>query len=204
MTSSATRFPAGGQPNPYCAAFVPHTGEVIEQERGFRAEDVESISLSVRFQAFSTVAMGDLTWNKEFELMCPDNPLGELDLYLVSHHGSHTSGAEVLVHATRGRAAVMNNGPRKGGAVQTFEILAAAPGAPDLWQNHYSVEGGDTHNRDEQFIANLDEGAPIPGRTSDIPVHMGTSYWTKIVADRDGGFSVTNTRNGFTKTYPVP
>ena len=54
--------------------------------------------------------MGDLKWNKEFELMCPGNPLGEVDAYLVSHHGSDTSGSAALVHALRPRAAIMNNG----------------------------------------------------------------------------------------------
>ncbi len=191
----------GGQPNPYCQGFTFHTGEVIEQEATYRAEDVQSLSLSVRFGDFRTAAMGDLTWNKEYELMCPNNPLGKLDLYLVSHHGSHTSGSEALVHALRPRVAVMNNGPRKGGAVQTFQILAALPGLEDLWQNHYSVEGGSEHNQSERFIANLDEGAPIPGRSSPAPVHIGTGFWTKISADADGSFTVTNSRNGFTKRY---
>jgi beta-lactamase superfamily II metal-dependent hydrolase len=71
--------------------------------------------------------MGDLTWNKEAELMCPINTIGTMDAYLVSHHGSDTSGSEVLVHALEPRVAIMNNGPRKGGSVRTFEILAGTP-----------------------------------------------------------------------------
>ncbi|WP_238314575.1 ComEC/Rec2 family competence protein, partial [Methylobacterium crusticola] len=87
--------------------------------------------------------MGDLNWNKEHPLMCPDDKVGPIDLYLVSHHGSETSGSKALVHAIAPRSAIMNNGPRKGGAVQTFEILAAADNPPDLWQNHYSIPGGE-------------------------------------------------------------
>jgi hypothetical protein len=33
------------------------------------------------------------------------------------------------------------------------------------------------------------------------PAHNGTAYWIKLSAHQDGSFSVTNTRNGFTKTY---
>jgi hypothetical protein len=38
-------------------------------------------------------------------------------------------------------------------------------------------------------------GAPPP------PVHNGTAYWIKVSAQQDGSFTVTNARNGFTKTY---
>jgi hypothetical protein len=32
-------------------------------------------------------------------------------------------------------------------------------------------------------------------------VHNGTAYWFKISAQQDGTFTVSNTRNGFSKTY---
>jgi hypothetical protein len=147
--------------------------------------------------------MGDLTWNKEYELMCPVNPLGVVDAYLVSHHGSDTSGSAALVHALRPRAAIMNNGPRKGGAVQTFRILEASPGLEDLWQNHYSVPAGSQLNRPEAFIANLDDGSSVTNASSATPpVHMGPAHWIKMSASADGGFVITNTRNAFTKRYP--
>jgi hypothetical protein len=146
--------------------------------------------------------MGDLNWSKEFDLMCPANPLGDVDVYFVSHHGSDTSGSAALVHALRPRAAIMNNGPRKGGAVQTFQILGQSPGLEDVWQNHYSVPGGSQHNRPDAFIANLDQGsvpaAAPPGAAS---VHMGPSHWIKLAAHADGSFAISNSRTGFTKRY---
>ena len=150
-----------GASNPFCADFTPHGTDITS--RAADGGDSRSVSLFVTYGRFRTVIMGDLTWNKEFELMCPTNPLGDVDVYLVSHHGSDTSGSASLVHALRPRAAIMNNGPRKGGAIQTFQILGRLPGSVDLWQNHYSVPGGKEHNRPEAFIANLDEGAPLPG-----------------------------------------
>jgi hypothetical protein len=63
------------------------------------------------------------------------------------------------------------------------------------------------------FIANLiDEqppvmpiaamAAPQPGSGAPPPpVHNGTAYWIKLSAQQDGSFTVTNARNGFSKTY---
>ena len=161
------------------------------------------MSLLLTYGNFRTIIMGDLTWNKEFDLMCPANPLGTVDVYLVSHHGSDTSGSAALVHALQPRVAIMNNGPRKGGAIQTFQILNASPGFEDLWQNHYSVPGGSQHNRPEAFIANLDEGSPLAGAAPGAaPVHMSAAHWIKMTARADGGFTITNSRTGFTKRYP--
>ena len=190
-----------GQPNPLCATFKPQGPEITS--RAGDAGDGRSVSLSITYGRFRTVIMGDLNWNNEFDLMCPANRLGEVDVYLVSHHGSDTSGSPALVHALRPRAAIMNNGPRKGGAVQTFQILAASPGLEDLWQNHYSVPGGSQHNRPEAFIANVDEGTRLPGAAADAaPVHMGPANWIKVSAGADGGFTITNSRSGLAKRYP--
>jgi hypothetical protein len=146
--------------------------------------------------------MGDLTWNKEAELMCPINTIGTMDAYLVSHHGSDTSGSEVLVHALEPRVAIMNNGPRKGGSVRTFEILAGTPELEDLWQIHYSVLASAAQNSPREFIANLGEGAPVEGAAAaGVPVHMGSANWIVLSARADGRFTVTNTRNQYRKAY---
>jgi beta-lactamase superfamily II metal-dependent hydrolase len=186
-----------GAPNPHCAAFRFQGPEITS--RAGDAEDSASVSLHLTYGEFRTVIMGDLNWNDEYDLMCPNDKLGRVDLYLVSHHGAETSGSPALVYPLAARAAIMNNGPRKGGAVQTFEILRAAPGLEDLWQNHYSVAGGAEHNRPESFIANLDTGAvAVEGQP---PVHLGAAAWIEVAASADGSFTVTNGRNGFTKRY---
>ncbi len=200
---SVLKAPLSGQgaANPFCADFKPHGPDITS--RAADGGDSRSVSLFLTYGRFRTIILGDLTWNKEFELMCPANPLGEVDVYLVSHHGSDTSGAAALVHALRPRAAIMNNGPRKGGAIQTFQILGRLPGSVDLWQNHYSVPGGKEHNRPEAFIANLDEGAPLPGaKPGAAPVHTGAAHWIKVAARADGSFTISNSRTDFTKQYP--
>src|ERR1700730_2854152 len=59
-------MPGAGAPNPYCASFKP--GEA-------NAEDPMSVGVYVTFGKFRTVHLGDMTKNKEFELMCPNNRL---------------------------------------------------------------------------------------------------------------------------------
>jgi beta-lactamase superfamily II metal-dependent hydrolase len=195
-----TPLPGAGRANALCAGFKPQ-GPAITS-RAADAEDSRSVSLFITHGTFRTIIMGDLTWNREYDLVCPNNKLGDVDVYLVSHHGSDTSGSEALVHALRPRAAIMNNGPRKGGAIQTFQILDAFPGAMDLWQNHYSVVAAQ-HNRPESFIANLEEGSSSTAAAAAAsPVHMGPAHSIKLSANRDGSFTITNSRNGLTKRYP--
>ncbi len=195
-------LPGQGAANPFCADFKPHGTDITG--RAADGGDSRSVSLFLTYGRFRTIILGDLTWNKEFDLMCPTNPLGDVDVYLVSHHGSDTSGSGALVHALRPRAAIMNNGPRKGGAIQTFQILDRLPVSVDLWQNHYSVPGGKEHNRPEAFISNLDEGAPLPGaKPGAAPVHTGAAHWIKVAARADGSFTISNSRTGFAKQYPA-
>ena len=140
----------------------------------------------ISFGRFRMLDLGDLTWNKEHGLVCPNNLLGAIDLYLTTHHGLDQSGADVLVHAIRPRVAVMNNGATKGGIPSAWQIVRDAPGLQDIWQVHRAVNADAAHNAPEQFIANLDET---------------TAFGLKVSAERDGSFVVTNARNGQTKKY---
>src|ERR1700681_2830243 len=100
-------LPGAGAPTPYCASFKPGENN---------AEDPMSVGVYIRFGKFRTVHLGDLTKNKEFELMCPNTRIGAIDLLLGLHHGVSSSSSEVMIHATHPRVAIMNNGTRKGGA----------------------------------------------------------------------------------------
>ena len=143
--------------------------------------------------------------------MCPANRVGVVDLFVVSHHGQAISNAEVLVHALHPRVAIMNNGTRKGGQPDAMKILHSSPGLEDLWQMHFSLLSGQEYTVPGMFIANgIDEQptsmpvapmqAPQPGGPP-APVHNGQAYWFKVSAQPDGSFTVTNSRNGFTKRY---
>ena len=121
-----TSLPGAGKPNPYCASFKPQDPD--------KTENAQSVGSIVTFGKFRVAHLGDLTVNKEFDLMCPANRLGTVDLFVVSHHGQAISNSAVLVHALQPRVAVMNNGTRKGGQPDAMKILHTSPGLEDLWQ----------------------------------------------------------------------
>ena len=172
-----------------------------------------SVGTYVTFGQFRTIHLGDLTKNKEFELMCPNNRIGTVDVLLGLHHGVDSSNSEVLVHAMRPRVAIMNNGTRKGGQPDAMKVPHTSPGLEDLWQIHFSLLSGQEYTVPGLFIANLiDEpsptmpvapiAAPPPGpMTPPAPAHNGPAFWIKTSAQPDGTFTVTNARNGFSKTY---
>jgi hypothetical protein len=136
--------------------------------------------------AFRFVNLCDLSGNTLSKLAFPVDMLGEASVYLVAHHGNYDSNVPAVVAALRPQVAVLNNGPRKGGARESFATLRAQPGM-DLWQLHESFNP-DVQNSPQEFIANVDEGA--------------SSYWIKLTARDDGSFELLNTRNGFVKKYP--
>jgi hypothetical protein len=202
ITSS---LPGAGQANPYCAAHKPKDADP--------SENAQSVGTHFTFGRFKTVHLGDLTWNKEYDLVCPSNRLGTVDLFVVTHHGQPVSNAPALVHAIAPRVAIMNNGTRKGGQPDAMNVLFSSPGLEDLWQIHFSLLSGQEYTVPGLFIANgVDEqpaampiaavAAPAPGPgAAPPPAHNGPAYWIKVAAREDGSFTVTNARNGFSKTY---
>lgn len=205
-----TPIAGAGTPNPYCAGFKPHTVNPVSGGPVGKTEDEQSVGAHVTFGKFRFVYLGDFTWNKEFELMCPTNRLGTADVFLASRHGQPSSNSEALVHALRPRVILMNNGPRKGGQPEAMKILFGAPRLEDLWQIHFSFLGGQEYTSPGVFVANTEDtavpvsptAAPQRGaQTPPAPQHDGQAYWLKVSAQTDGSFSVTNGRNGFSKTY---
>lgn len=194
----------GGSANPYCKSFVAKAADP--------SENAQSVSSFITFGRFRVVHPGDLTWNKEAELMCPANRLGTADLLIVGHHGQQISNSEPLVHALAPRVSIINNGTRKGGQPDAMKILLNSPGLQDLWQLHFSLLSGQEYTVPGMFIANtVDEQPdsmpiaawtpPQGGQPPAPPAHNGKAYWLKVSAQRDGTFTVTNTRNALTKTY---
>jgi competence protein ComEC len=192
-----TPIPGGGAANPACREFK----RIVENAAA--AEDGRSTGIVVRFGWFRAIELGDLTWTKEYPLVCPKNLLGTFDLYFTDRHGI-AAGSPAFVHALKPRVAIFDNGARKGTSREAFLTLKNSPGLEDIWQLHYSVprpareafgettdQGGKDLNAPEEFIANL------------VEEHTATdaAHNLKISARQDGSFSLTNQRTGYNKEY---
>jgi competence protein ComEC len=195
-----------GAANPACANFEPIANN---------QEDPMSVASYITFGRFRTVHLGDLTRNMEFKLMCPRTNIPPVDILLGLHHGQESSNSPVMDHALRPRVGIMNNGTRKGGEPYAMKSIHTIPGFEDLWQIHFSLLSGQEYTTPGMFIANgIDEDSPVmpvqpmaapapntPG-LQPAPAHNGKAYWIKVSVQRDGTYTVTNQRNGFSKTYP--
>jgi competence protein ComEC len=218
-----TPLPGGGKANPACAG-------VAMKEPAPTDDNGQSVGSVITFGQFRAIDLGDLLWNNELDLVCPSNPVGTVDIYFVTHHGLDASGAPPLVHGVQPRVAIMQNGTRKGAGAQAVATIRSSPGLEDLWQLHWSYNAGIEQNSAGVFIANVDDAATIAnvltapprgggpggvapggggpgggapgggGRGAGAGAHT-PAYWIKVSAKADGTFTVTNSRNGFSKTY---
>ena len=165
----------------------------VEPRRADTSDNSASVGMLFTFGTFRFLDLGDLTQDLEFQMACPVNRIGDVDLFLTTHHGSGQSNAQVLVHALKSRVAIMNNGARKGGDLPVLQTIRSAPGLEDLWMLHYSVVAGAEGNVGEPLIANL-------GDVSD-PAVRDTGFGINVTVQPNGSFTVVNERNNQTKTY---
>jgi competence protein ComEC len=171
-----------GAANPLCAT-NPQAAAI-----GRDVEDDQSIGLLFTFGRFRMLDLADLEAHLSHELVCPVNLIGTVDVYHVNVHGQFKGMAAELAGAIRPTVAIMGNGARKGADPQTWPILRATAGLEDIWQVHYSAAGTQDTNPPPDFIANLEQ-----------PVDQYAMI--RLTVQPDGTYTVTNTRNGFTRTY---
>ena len=73
-------------------------------------------------------------------------------------------------------------------ATSHYERIAKTPGIEGVWQGHLSLLDKD-HNTTTDMIANLEDTAECQG------------HWLKASIAANGRYTITNSRNGFNKTY---
>lgn len=189
-------LPGAGAANPACALAGLRSDDT--------SEDGQSISKLLTYGKFRYVDFGDLTWNKEYRLFCPENMVGTADVYVITHHGisqdmkaagvwewGRASAPPPEIRGVHPRVAVLLSREDYVGRVSTpqaWRDARSSPGLEDIWQVHYQAQGGKRNNAPEQFIANLN--------TVDCQAH-----YIKLSAELDGSFTMTNSRNGFTRHY---
>ncbi len=173
--------PGGGEPNPYCPKDV--------QPATDHSENAQSVGVLVSYGKFRMTDLGDLpSWPGEYNLVCPTNRVGHVEVYLTDQHAYAESGAFFLVDALHPIVAVADNGAHKGGAPEAFMAVRMSPGLEGFWDLHYSYSADKKLNAQAPFIANLTDNSDH-------------AYWIKLTAFPNGAFTVTNQRNGESKTY---
>jgi beta-lactamase superfamily II metal-dependent hydrolase len=155
------------------------------------SDNARSVVFLLRYGSFDFLNTGDLTWNIEHGLVCPQNLIGEIDLYQVGHHGANNSNNPVLLRSIKPMVAIMNNGPRKGGHPDTVKWLREVSSLKDLWQVHRNVMSTPEQNAPEEFIANLDE-------------KNDAAHLIHVSVDPvKGSYTVFNNRNGKSTSYQI-
>jgi competence protein ComEC len=175
----AKPLPGAGSQNPACATTAVRPADHTENAR--------SLGTVLTFGKVRILDLGDLTWDKEMGLVCPANKLGAVDVFVVSHHGSAPSNSPALLAAISPRIAIMDNGAAKGGAPTAWDTVKNSPRLEDLWQLHFSSEGGAAHNSADALIANP--------AGSDAGNYLKVSVWA------DGNLEVFNSRTKTSKRY---
>ncbi|HUP40332.1 MAG TPA: MBL fold metallo-hydrolase [Vicinamibacterales bacterium] len=181
LIASTSKAPA----NALCEGVLPRRADT--------SDNSASVGMLFTFGNFRFLDLGDLTQDLEHQMACPVNRIGEVDLFLTTHHGSSQSNAPVLVHSLKPRVAIMNNGARKGGDLPVLQTIKSAPGLEDLWMLHYAVVAGAEGNVEEPRIANLGDVAD--------PAVKDTGFGITVTVQPNGSFTVVNERNNLTKTY---
>jgi len=175
----ARPLPGAGAENAAC--------KTAPQPAADPSENPRSLGTLFTLGKLRILDLGDLTEDKERLLMCPVNKLGPIDIFVVNHHGSTSSNSALFVNGIAPRVAIMDNGESKGAASSSWDVVRKSSRLEDLWQLHYSKEGGADHNVPETFLANL--AGTDPGN------------YLKLSAWPDGHFEIFNSRTQSTKRY---
>jgi beta-lactamase superfamily II metal-dependent hydrolase len=181
----------GGGSNPLCATAENKPPDVPENQL--------MVGALFTYGKFRFLDLADLDWEKEMELSCPVNRVGEVTIWQTGRHGAlDGAGAPGFLYAIKPQVVVVNNGPRKGlggpspglqkALTVHYERIARTPGIEGIWQGHRSLLDPD-HNTAEDMIANLEDTAECQG------------HWIKASVGPDGRFTITNGRNGFSRNY---
>jgi beta-lactamase superfamily II metal-dependent hydrolase len=150
-------------------------------------ENPRSLGFVASFGRARIMLLGDTTRDVEYDLVCPRDLIGPIDLMLATHHGSDLSNGTVVPATVKARVVVIANGQTKGGDPSSYEAISAATPADAIWQVHEAVKPG-ARNTQAARIAN-------PAGVADA------NHPILIAVARNGAITVTNPRTGESKTY---
>lgn len=182
LSGSRELVPNTGEPNPFASEHEPQPED--------KSDNAASLSLLFELGAFRFLCCGDLTWEVEAKLVTPNNPIGQIDLFMVTHHGLGVSNNPVLVKAIDPVVSVMCNGPTKGGDPRVIKTVQSCKSFEALYQLHRNIKLEADQQTPPEFIAN-------DGGTDDCK-----GVWVKASVAPDGeSYTVQIGPNGKPVTY---
>lgn len=185
VTASRDVVPNEGPANPFAKLNQPQPVD--------DSDNAASVSTLLKFGKFKFLCCGDLTWNVEAKLMTPNNPIGQVDVFMVTHHGLNVSNNPVLVLAIDPVVTVMCNGPTKGAAPETLATLKKVKSLKDSYQLHRNVKLKPEEQTSKDFIANHGETADCRGVHVKLSVAKDASSYTVQIGS-DGAVREYQTR----------
>ena len=175
-------LPGAGEPGLECG--LPPMAE----DKGL--ENQKSIASLFSFGKVLIAAFGDLTWDREHDLVCPLDKVGHVNIMILDNHGMGVSNHPGFVHTLRPDIAIMGNGSKKGDWPDVVKTVNSSPGLQGFWRVHASTVYPPEQDGDPNYLANL---GPLPSY----------GYSIRLDVTRSGAVTVTNARNGFSQTYQV-
>jgi len=170
VTASGEVIANTGKPNPFADQHKPQPNDP--------SDNAKSLSFLLSFGKFTFLCCGDLTWNVEAKLVTPNNPLGQVELFMVTHHGLEASNNPVLVHAIQPHVTVMCNGPKKGGHARTIQTLRELKTLEAAFQLHRNVGLKPEEQTPAEFIANTEPTDECKGRSIKASIAPGGESYT--------------------------
>ena len=190
-------LPGAGQPIAACDTALSKSTKADGGE-----ENTRSVASLLTFGKVRIAMFGDLSWKKERELSCPVGKLGHVNLLIVTQHGSNISSNPASIADMHPDVALMGAGGKKGGDEEPIKTIKASPGLMGFWQTHESFAHPEWSG-DKNAIANLNPPASaVAGQAKSLfsaPPDQGYAIHAEI--NKDGQITMTNDRNGFSKTY---
>ena len=142
-------------------------------------DNARSIVMLLKFGNFEFFDAGDLTWNQEYRLFCPQNPIDTVDVYQVTHHGLDSSNNPVALQSLRPTVAIMNNGATKGCKPEVFANLSETKSLQAIYQVHKNLRpDGVVNNVPDEYIANHGPEEQCEGNYIKLSVDWAAKTYT--------------------------
>jgi len=169
---------------------VPECANMPAMAANGGEENTRSVSVVITYGRTKIAAFGDLTWDREKDLFCPEDKVGKVDVYLSSHHGTQWSGSPAMVNSLQPIVTIMGNSPTKGAHPERIKTIESNPRHQGLWKLHGPRNNPELMG-EVNMVANPATAQGAPDKAHNLRLRIRPN----------GEITVINERNGYNRTY---